>query len=62
MKTEMNSISSPVNKRKLNELLNEHKETIGEELKFCNSQRSFGLSDLWNIRKRQRTGMSMRRW
>ena len=62
MKTELNSIVTTVNKKKLNELLNETKEILGEDVKFHNSQRSFGLHDLWNIRKRQRTGRSMRRW
>ena len=61
MKTEINSIGTPVNKKKLNDMLNETKEILGEDVKFHNSQRSFGLHDLWNIRKRQRTGMSMRR-
>lgn len=62
MKTDLIQIGTPVNKRKMNEILNEIKEGIGEDLRFTHHQRSFGIYDLWNIRKRQRTGMSMRRW
>ena len=54
-------VGTPINKKDLKDLLNETKETLATDVKIVSNQRSFGLLDLWNLQKRQRTGSSMRR-
>ncbi|GAB2814708.1 hypothetical protein GCM10027043_13570 [Ferruginibacter profundus] len=57
-------IGAPINKKDLKELLKETKETIAVDVRIDgNNNRSFGVVDLWNVQKRQRTTASMmRRW
>ena len=64
MKSDVMGIGAPINKKDLKELLKETKETIAVDVKIDgNNNRSFGLVDLWNVQKRQRTTASkMRRW
>lgn len=57
MKNETMGIN-PMSKSDLKELLKETKETIATDVK---NQRSFSVVDLWNVQKRQRTSISMRR-
>ena len=54
-------VGTPINKKDLKDLLNETKETLATDVKIVSNQRSFGLLDLWNLQKRQRTSASMRR-
>jgi hypothetical protein len=64
MKSDVVGIGAPINKKDLKELLKETKETIAVDVKIDgNNNRSFGVVDLWNVQKRQRTTASMmRRW
>jgi hypothetical protein len=65
MKSDVMGIGAPINKKELKELLKETKETIVVDAKNDNdgNNRSFGVVDLWNVQKRQRTTTSMmRRW
>jgi hypothetical protein len=50
-----------ISKSDLKELLKETKETVATDVKVDGNQRSFGVVDLWNVQKRQRTSISMRR-
>ncbi len=50
-----------ISKKDLAELLKETKETVATDVKVDGNQRSFGVVDLWNAQKRQRTSISMRR-
>jgi hypothetical protein len=52
---------NPISKSDLTELLKETKETVATDVKVDDNQRSFGVVDLWNVQKRQRTSISMRR-
>jgi hypothetical protein len=61
MKSETMGMLNPVNKNDLKELLTETKETLATDVKINDNQRSFGAIDLWNVQKRQRTSISMRR-
>ena len=61
MKSDLMGVGTPINKKDLKDLLNETKETLATDVKIISNNRSFGLLDLWNIQKRQRTGSSMRR-
>ena len=61
MKSDLMGVGTPINKKDLKDLLNETKETLATDVKIVSNQRSFGLLDLWNLQKRQRTGSSMRR-
>ena len=61
MKSDSMGVGTPINKKDLKDLLNETKETLATDVKIISNNRSFGLLDLWNIQKRQRTGSSMRR-
>ncbi len=61
MKTDLMGVSTPNNREDEKHLLNESKEVNGNDLKLNGNQRSFGLLDLWNIQKRQRTLSTMRR-
>ena len=61
MKSELMGTTTRNSKKDNNELQDVSKESQDSEHKSNTSQRSFGLTDLWNIQKRQRTGYSMRR-
>ena len=61
MKTDQTDVRTSINKKESKELFTESKETAVIDEKTNNNQRSFGLLDLWNIQKRQRTCYSMRR-
>jgi hypothetical protein len=61
MKNDTMGMLNPVNKNDLQELLKETKETLATDVKINGNQRSFGAVDLWNVQKRQRTSISMRR-
>jgi hypothetical protein len=52
---------NPMSKSDLKGLLKETKETVATDVKVDGNQRSFGVVDLWNVQKRQRTSISMRR-
>lgn len=64
MKSDVMGIGAPINKEELKELLKETKETIAVDAKNDRIiNRSFGVVDLWNVQKKQRTTTSMmRRW
>ena len=64
MKSDVMGIVMPINKEELKELLKETKETIAVDVTTVgNNTRSFGVVDLWNVQRRQRTTASMmRRW
>lgn len=63
MKSDVMGIVMPINKEELKELLKETKETLAVDAKTDENNRSFGVVDLWNVQKRQRTTASMmRRW
>jgi hypothetical protein len=63
MKSDVMGIGAPINKKELKELLKETKESIAVDAKNDGNNRSFGVVDLWNVQKRQRTTTSMmRRW
>ncbi len=63
MKSDVMGIVMPINKEELKELLKETKETLAIDAKTDENNRSFGVVDLWNVQKRQRTTASMmRRW
>ena len=64
MKSDVMGIGALINKDELKELLKETKETIAVDAKTDgNNNRSFGVVDLWNVQKKQRTTASMmRRW
>ena len=64
MKSDVMGIVMPINKEELKELLKETKETLAVDAKTDDeNNRSFGVVDLWNVQKKQRTTASMmRRW
>jgi hypothetical protein len=64
MKSDVMGIVMPINKEELKELLKETKETLAVDAKTDDeNNRSFGVVDLWNVQRRQRTTASMmRRW
>ena len=62
MKADAMGIGTLINKKDLKELLKETKETIVVDAKNDGANRSFGVVDLWNVRKRQKTSASMSRW
>ena len=62
MKAETRGMGKPINKKDLEELLKETKETLAVEMKSEANHRIFGLVDLWNVQKRQKTTSPVRRW
>jgi hypothetical protein len=63
MKSDVMGIGAQITKEELKELFNETKETVAVEAKIENNNRTFGVVDLWNVQKQQRTTASkMRRW
>ena len=61
MKSDVVGMGAPINKKDLKELLKETKETLAVDAKIVTNNRSFGVVDLWNVQKRQRTSASMMR-
>ena len=63
MKNDVMGIGAQINKDEMKELLKETKETLAVDAKTEGNNRSFGVVDLWNVQKRQRTTASMmRKW
>ncbi len=62
MKSDVIGMSAPVNKSEQKESLRETEETLATDVKITDTDRSFGTVDMWNLRKRQRTTLQMRRW
>ena len=63
MKTNVMAAGNALNKEDLKELLKETKETLAADVKAEENNPSFGVVDLWNVHKRQRTSTTMmRRW
>jgi hypothetical protein len=63
MKSDVMGIGALISKKDLKELLKETKETLAVDVKTEVNNRSFGVVDLWDLQKRQRTTASMmRRW
>ncbi len=63
MKSDVMGAGTTTGKKDPKELTNETKESNAVDSKPDNSsQRSFGLVDLWNLQKRQKTTASMSRW
>lgn len=61
MKHETMGVSTTPNKKEQKDLANEPRETNCIDLRSEGIQRSFGLLDMWNLQKRQRTSSSMLR-
>ncbi|MEP7256246.1 MAG: hypothetical protein ABI666_10765 [Ferruginibacter sp.] len=61
MKSETMGVSTTLNKKEQKDLSSESKETNAVDSKMDSNQRSFGILDMWNIQKRQRTSSSMLR-
>lgn len=62
MKIDTMGIGTPISKKDLKELTKETKETIAVDAANEDQQRSFGVVDLWNVRKKQRISASLNRW
>ena len=62
MKRDTMGIGNPINQEDLKELLKETKETVATHVGQEDSDRTFGAIDMWNLQKRQRTSLKMRRW
>jgi len=63
MKSDVMGIGALISKKDLKELFKETKETLAVDVKTDVNTRSFGVVDLWNVQKKQRTTASMmRRW
>lgn len=58
MKTDTLGTSAPIKNDELKELL---KETVATDAKQYDSNRIFGAIDMWNLQKKQRTSLAMRR-
>ncbi|MEP7145240.1 MAG: hypothetical protein ABI707_20315 [Ferruginibacter sp.] len=62
MKSDKMGMNTLNKDEKLEELLQETKETVATDVNQENLNRSFGTVDMWNRQKRQRTSLHMRRW
>ncbi len=62
MKSDGIGMSAPVNKSELKELLKQTPETLATNVKLTDADRSFSSVDMWNLRKKHRTTLQMRRW
>lgn len=62
MKSDTSGMGTTIENDQLKELLKETKESVATDVKQEESNRSFGSIDLWNLQKRQRTSIEMRRW
>lgn len=60
MKNDLLGTGTPVNKNDLKNYKKESRDNIQEDLQE-NNDRSFTAAELWNIHKRVRTTVSMRR-
>ena len=58
MKADTQGISTPIKNDELKELL---KETVATDVKQDDLNRTFGAIDMWNLQKKQRTSLAMRR-
>ncbi len=58
MKTDTLGTSAPIKNDELKELLN---EPVATNEKQYDSNRIFGAIDMWNLQKKQRTSLAMRR-
>ena len=61
MKSEVMGVGTPLSKKDLKELLQETKETLAVDFKNDSTSRTFSHLDLWNLQKRQKSAMTMRR-
>lgn len=63
MKTTTTGFITHISKEKLNELLQETKETLAKGMITDNADKQkFGVVDLWNLRKHTKTTTSLRRF
>lgn len=62
MKVDTMGMDTPISKKDLTALTKETKETIAAVLNTNGNRRSFGVVDLWNVRKKQRISASTSRW
>lgn len=62
MKVDTMGMDTPISKKDLTALTKETKETIAADLNTNGNRRSFGVVDLWNVRKKQRISASTSRW
>lgn len=62
MKSDTMGIGNPINQEDLKELLKETKETVATHVRQEDSDRTFGAIDMWNLHKKHRTSINMRRW
>ena len=58
MKTDTLGMGIPIKNDELKELL---KETVATDVKQDDLNRTFGAIDMWNLQKKQRTSLAMRR-
>jgi hypothetical protein len=61
MKSEAMGVGTPLSKKDLKELLNETKETLAVDVKYDSNNRTFSHLDLWNLQKRQKSAIAMRK-
>lgn len=61
MKSDVMGIVTRISQEDLKELLKETKETLAVDVKVNVNTRSFGVLDMWDLQKRQRTASSMMR-
>lgn len=62
MKVDTMGMDTPISKKDLTALTKETKETIAADANSGESRRTFGVVDLWNVRKKQRISASSHRW
>lgn len=62
MKSDLTGMSTQNSKKDMKETTKESKENLANDQLSENSHRSFGVVDLWNVRKKQRTSASLSRW
>lgn len=58
MKNDTLGMGIPIKNDELKELL---KETVATDVKQDDLNRTFGAIDMWNLQKKQRTSLAMRR-
>ena len=58
MKTDTLGMGTPIKNDELKELL---KEKVATDVKQDDLNRTFGAIDMWNLQKKQRTSLAMRR-
>ena len=62
MKSNLAGMSTQNSKKDMKETSKESKENLTADQSLENNPRSFGVVDLWNVRKKQRTSASLSRW